>query len=108
MAHNNSQRFQIEEKIFGKLGENIRESFENFGEACSNYGLTEELKMKYVHNFFDGEAKPFYSSYVQYTSDRYHLAAGKMVTEFNDISHRNRVRAYLQDLKLPEVLKKEN
>lgn len=55
MAHNISQRFRKEEKFSGKLGENISESFKNYDEACSDYALTDEQKLKYLHNFLTGK-----------------------------------------------------
>lgn len=108
IAHNISQRFQKEGKFSGKLRENLNECLANYDEACADYGLNEEQKLKFVHNLFDGEAKQFFRNYVQPSSTRYQVVAQKMIAELNNITRQNRVRLYLQGLKLPAVIQKEN
>lgn len=107
MAPSNSQRIQKEEKFSGKIGENVSKSLPNYDEAYSNYGLTNERKLRYLRNVYDVEAKHFYHSYVQYTSDQYKIAAGKMLAKFNNGTSQNRVKSYLRSLILPKAVQKD-
>lgn len=79
----------------GKLNEDLNKSFSNYDETCADYGFTDVQKLKCLHNLLDGEAKQLFRSHAQYTSNRYQIAAGKMVAELDIITLQNRIRSNL-------------
>ena len=104
-----SQRFKCKsEKFSGKIGDNIEEFFQNYDIAVTDYSLSEEQKKKYLHNLFDEEAKRFYRSIHNLNDLQFDQIKSKMVNEYNNITRQNRVRQYLQGLKLSEIIQKES
>lgn len=54
------QRLRHEEKLSGKLGEDVMEYLKTNEEACVDYKLSKAQVLQYFHNLFDGEPKSFY------------------------------------------------
>ena len=109
LAHNISQRFKnVDDRFQGKSGEDIEEYFKNYETAIIDYKIDDTLKLQYLHNLFDDEAKRFYRDNVYQTSATYGEAKMKMVAQYNNVTTQNRMRQYLQNLKLSSVMEKEN
>jgi hypothetical protein len=59
IAHSMATRFKTEQNFTGKLGEDLTEHINNFMDAASDYNLTPQQKLDYMHHLFEGEAKRF-------------------------------------------------
>lgn len=92
----------------GKLAEKISECLANYDEACADYCINEKQKLKFVLNLLDVEAKQIFRIYIQPSFIRYQVVTQKLIAEFNNITSQNRVKSYLQGLKLPAMMQKEN
>lgn len=57
---------------------------------------------------FDGEAKRFYRSHVQNRCSSFEDAYLEMQEEFNSLTKQNRIRKYLQTLRLNSVMEKKS
>lgn len=108
IAHNIASRFKREERYSGKIGEDIKEVIDNYCDAADDYNLSDEQKLRYFHNIFDGEAKRFYRTSVAATTFTFNTSVQRMLQEFNSITRQNRVRKLLQNLRLSQILKTKN
>jgi hypothetical protein len=101
-------RFKTEQKFTGKLGEDLTEHINNFMDAASDYNLTPQQKLDYMHHLFEGEANRFYRSNVVSTCANFVEAVSMMQGEFNSLTRQNRVRKHLQKLRLSLLMKNKN
>jgi len=101
-------RFKSTEKFSGKLGESITEHINNYLEVANEYGLDHGEKFLFFYHIFDGEAKRFYRIKVLVIVDDFASACQMMQEEFNNITRQNRVRKYLQSLRLNSIIKSRN
>lgn len=98
IAHNRSQRIHREDMCTGKLRKRIKIFITNYDEESSDYALTKDQKMKYLHDQFHNESKQYFWTEIKHSFSRYSIAAYKMVVTYNVITLRNCVRAFLKSL----------
>lgn len=77
-----------------------------FAITAVDYDLESERKLQFLHNLFDREAKCCYRTYTQNQCFTFEQACAKVKNEFRSIYRQNRVRNYLQSLKLTFFLEK--
>lgn len=109
LAHSISQKFKTPMDHFhGKTGEDITEFFKMYDIASVDYQLSYELKFQFLHNLFDGEARRFYLDKIAPFNSIYTEVKKKMIDQYNNSTTQNRMRQYLQNLKLSTIMEKES
>ena len=108
VAHNMSQRFKhSDDKFSAQTGQKIEEFFTNYEIAANDYKLTEEQKLKFLHNLFGGQARRYYTD--QASLERTYIGAKcVMLDEFNSRTKQESTRLYLQSLTLKKVMEKHS
>ena len=59
-AHNMALLFKNQDKLTGKLGEDLTEHINNYNDAAQDYSLDQTNKLAFLYNIFDREARRFY------------------------------------------------
>ena len=108
IAHSIALRFRNDDKFSGKLGEDLNEAINLYLDAANDYELNQEQRLKYFHTIFEGEARRFYRLKVSKRVPTFSEACVKMRTEFKRITRQNRVRKYLQGLRLTAVMRERS
>jgi hypothetical protein len=79
-------RFKAGQKFTGKLGEDLTEHIKNYMDAASDYNLSPQQKLDYMHHLFEGEAKRFYRSNIASSCGTFAEATSMMQGEFNRLT----------------------
>ena len=108
IAHSIALRFRSDDKFSGKLGKDLNEAINLYLDAANDYELNQEQRLKYFHNIFEGEARRFYRLKVSKRVPTFAEACVKMRSEFNSITRQNRVRKYLQGLRLSAIMRERS
>ena len=97
-------RFKNRDKFTGKLGEDLTEHINNYIDASQDYCLDQDNKFAFFHNIFEGEAKRFYREKVRERCGNFEQACQIMQDEYNNITRQNRIRKYLQSLRIQSLM----
>lgn len=108
LASNILQRFKKIEIFSGNIGEHNHDYLNNYEKTCSNYVFSEEQIFCFSHNIFDAEAKQFYRDTIVSTSSTYDDAKQLFISKYRNITKQNRIRRYLQNLTLKNVMDKKS
>lgn len=65
------KRFRKDERVSSKYGATINELIAIYMNYVLNLDLSSSQKLRYFHNFFNGEAERFYKNYVKYSWDMF-------------------------------------
>lgn len=107
-AHNKSQRFQKGETFTGKIGEDSFEYVSTYEEVCGDYSFKSDQHLKYFHNLFDGKAVRFCRENISLKCTSYKNAKQVMEKQYINLNRPLRIRQYLQDLNIFEILERES
>lgn len=107
IAHNVALRFKNQEKFTGKLGEDLTENISNCIDAAQDYKLDQTNKLAFFHNIFDGKAKRFYREKAKGRCGTFEQASQILQDEYNSVTKQNRIRHYLQSLRIRTLMHTE-
>lgn len=103
-----SSKFRNEkDKFEGRLEDSYDDVLATYSELCRDLGISTDMKFKYMHNLFTGEALRFYRDNVADSAVDFDQANNMMKYEYNSITRQNRCRAQLQKLRLANIMRKE-
>ena len=97
-------RFKSGDRFSGKTSQYLQECIQNYLDACSDYDLNNEQKLRFFHNICDGEAKRFFRENIDRKTASFGDACAILRTEFHGASRQNRVRKLLQNLRLESIM----
>ena len=103
IAHNMALRFKNRDKFTETLGEDLTEHINNYIDASQDYCLDQGNKLALFHNIFKGEAKRLYREKVREVCGNFGEAWQIMQNEYNEITRQNRIRKYLQSLRIQSL-----
>lgn len=93
-----------EDRFKGTSGEDVEEFFKTYETTSIYYKIDNKLKLQFLHNLFDGEAKRFYHDHVYPIVLTYEDAKSKMINQYNNTTTQNRMRQFLQNLSLSSIM----
>lgn len=106
LAHNMVSRFKRDNRVTGKLGDDINEAINNYIDGAVHYQLNQKHEFKFLHKLFDGDAKRFYrDKALNQRITSFAEASVIMKEEYNITTRQKRVQKMLQVL-LINYLKK--
>ena len=101
VAHRIAMRFKDEScKFSGDIGQCWNEYVSEYQQVARDYKLTETHKKQFLHNLLKGDAKRFYLNRVHMYTNRFSDAIRMVETEYNSVVRQNRVKNYLNNLRL--------
>lgn len=107
-AHNPVPKLKTDDRLSGKIGENVSEYIANYTEAAPYYELGSSQKLLSFQNLFSGEAKSFYWNHVQAMCIAFERACNRTPSRFSSIARQDIARKYLPDLSLTSVIEKKS
>jgi hypothetical protein len=103
-AHNLGLRFkQVEDKYSGEMSECLSEKLSHYVTAADDYELTNEQRLRFLHNIFTGESLRFYDLNVKGKYTTFSTAVAAMEAEFNSPTRQNRAKNYLKTIRISKV-----
>ena len=104
-SHNMAVRFKNESSQFsGAQGECLQKFVDEYNDACTDYGQSDEQRMQYIHHIILGNAKRYYNNYVKSVAKDHKTVVTLMDNQYNTISRRNRIESYLHRLRIQQFL----
>lgn len=105
LAHNIAMRFKDgENKFGGDIGECWQEFADEYRQVANDYGLTEEQKFQYLHNILKKDAQRYYLTNVKDYAHSFDHAINLIDEEYNSIVRQNRVKNYLNSLRITDFI----
>lgn len=86
-------------KFSGGLGDNWSEYVAEYQQVARDNGLSSAQKLNFLHNLLRGDAKRFYLDRVEHVGTSAQ-AIEQVSLEYNSVVRQNRVKAYLNGLRM--------
>lgn len=105
VAHRIAMRFKDDSaKFSGSIGECWGEFVAEYQQVARDYNLTESHKKQFLHNLVRGDAKRFYLNQVQTYTTTFAASVQMVESEYNSVVRQNRVKNYLNSLRLNKFI----
>eukprot|EP00171_Calliarthron_tuberculosum_P001155 IDg1155t1 len=107
-AHSIAMRFKDSSaKFSGDIGESWMEYVAEYQQVARDYNLSPSQKLQFLHNLVRGDAKRFYLNSVESHVNTFRQAVDMISMEYNSVVRQNRVKNYLNGLRLSTFLKQD-
>lgn len=104
-AHNVAMRLKdADQKFSGDLSECWEDYKDEYEQISEDYNLSDEQKLKYLHNLLRKDAHRFYLESVKPNSETYDNAVELLEKEYNSIVRQTRVKNHLNSLRLTQFI----